>query len=222
MRKISITSEEKITMVILSEPEIQEKTKLLYKNAEELFYNRYNEIIDYLGLQPVNEFSHESILKYFDPAFLYEMLQIAVEKAITTENKYDLKENIIECLTEENLNKAIMGEPMIEAFKDAINSIPAEDAYEHAHRGCLIFNLETMNNEENPFDASFLSKEKCTVKRDDEKAKEFYADWPNVLSPQWKDGKYLGCKKFVEGEESNDSKEELKGFNEYLKDDIDE
>ena len=151
MRKISITSEEKITMVILNEPEIQKKTKLLYKNAEELFYNRYNEIIDYLVLEPTNEFSYENILKYFDPAFLYEMLQIAVEKAITTENKYDLKENIIESLTEENLNKAIMGEPMIEAFRDAINSVPIEDCLDRAHRGALILNLETMDNKENPF-----------------------------------------------------------------------
>lgn len=250
MRKITVTAEEKVTMIILSEDEIQEKVKKLYKDMEEPLYNRYNEIIDYLGLEPVTEFSYEKILKNFDVAFLYEILQLAVEITISTEGKYNLKENILDCLTEENLIEAIMGEPMIEAFKDSLALLPEENAYDAAHRCAMIYNLETMNDEENPFafddqdihnalkkDVPFdellpgfseflakdmeeeiaeeASKRKCTVQQDDKKATEFYKDWPNVISPQYKDDKLVAFNHSVEGSE-------LKGIDVYLKDDIDE
>ena len=212
MSIIKLTAEKKVDLTILVEPEIQVKKQQLFDNMKEKIRTRFDEIVSYLNVEPVNEFSYENIMNFFDPAFLYEILQLAVEKALTGYKEYDLKENILACLSEENLESAIMGDPTIEAFKDAINSTPAEDAYEHAHRGALIYNLETMDDEEY-FDGN--SEQKCTVKRDDEKAKEFYEDWPDTLSPQWKDGKYLGCKYYANGKE-------LKGFSTYLEDDIDE
>lgn len=222
MSRIVIIAKEKVAIPILSEPEIQEKTKQLFNDMQEKLNTRFNELREYLHVEPKDEFSDENLLKFFEFNFFYEILGIAADIALTGTDQFNLKENLIVSINEENLNEAISGEPMIEAFKDAINSTPIEDAYDRAHRGCLIFNLETMDNKENPFAFPGNSEQKCTVKRDDEKAKEFYENWPNVLSPQWKDGKFLGCKKFVEGEESNDSKEELKGISEYLKDDIDD
>lgn len=215
MSRIVIIAKEKVNIPLLGEPEVQEKTKQLFNNMREKITTRFNELRESLHLEPVDEFSDENLLKFFEFNFFYEILGIAADIALTGTDQFNLKENLIASINEENLTEAISGNPMIEAFKDAINSTPAEDNYDRIDRDCKIFNLDSMNNPENPFDASFLYKEQCTVKRDDERAKEFYDDWPNVLSPQWKDGKFLGCKKYVESEE-------LKGISEYLKDDIDE
>jgi len=212
MSKFTISINNEARLTIIQDPKLRDKTILLLNSMSEQFLSRYKEIVDYLNQTNADEFSYENIHQNFSVYFTIELLEKAIVIAITGKKQYDIKENMLSLLTEENLSKAIMGETMIKAFKDAIVSTPVEDAYEHAHRGALIYNLETMDDEEY-FDGN--SKQKCTVKRDDERAKEFYEGWPNVLSPQWKDGKFLGCKKYVEGEE-------LKGISEYLKDDIDD
>lgn len=177
MSKITITSNEKVNLPIFNDPEIQEKTKQLFNSMQEDIYARFEELISYLNVEPVNEFSYENILKHFECQFFYEILGLAVEIALTTP-RYNMKENLLSCIAEGNLIKAIMHEPMIEAFKDVILSTPAKDAYDHAHRGCMIYNLETMNDEEY-FDGN--SEQKCTVKRDDEAAKEFIKDFNEYL-----------------------------------------
>lgn len=151
MSRIAIIAKEKVDIPLLGEPEVQEKTKLLFNDMEEKIKTHFNKIREYLHVEPNDEFSDENLLKFFEFNFFYEILGIAADMALTGTNQFNLKENIIASINEENLNKAISGEPMIETFKDAINSMPTEDNYDRTHRDCMIFNLETMDDEENPF-----------------------------------------------------------------------
>ena len=151
MSRIAIIAKEKLDIPVLGEPEIQEKKEKLFNHMHEKIITRFSEIRKRLPVEPIDEFSDENLLKLFEFNFFYEILGIAADMALTGTNQFNLKENIIASINEENLLEAISGEPMIEAFKDAINSLPAEDNYDRIDRDCKIFNLETMDNEENPF-----------------------------------------------------------------------
>ena len=73
------------------------------------------------------------------------ILNEAVEMTFSTfskKGKYDMLSNILSLLTEENFETAIMGEPMIDAFSNAINSIPTTDALSKTLNGSKVLLLK--------------------------------------------------------------------------------
>ena len=129
--KTLVRIQKNVPLIIFDEPALAEQMAILFKGAEKKIKARFNEIITFLELEPADELSYSNITFLFKVYFCKMILNEAVEMTFSTfskKGKYDMLSKILSLLTEENFETAIMGEPMIDAFSNAINSIPTTDA----------------------------------------------------------------------------------------------
>lgn len=122
--KILVRIEKEITLTIFDVPVLQIQVSSLFNGAEEKIKARVDEIVKFLELDSINELSHDNILFLFKVYFYKLILNEAVEMTFSGQGTYDVIDNILSLLSEEKLENAIMGKPMIDAFSNAIRTIP--------------------------------------------------------------------------------------------------
>lgn len=131
-----------IPLTIFNEPVLQSQVTHLFNGAEEKIKARVNEIITFLELDSTNELSYDNIAFLFKVYFYKLILNEAVELTFSGRGNYDALTNILSLLSEEKLENAIMGEPMIDAFSNAIRSIPNTSALSASLHGSKILSLK--------------------------------------------------------------------------------
>ncbi len=117
-----------VPLTIFDEPVLQEKVNQLFNGAEEKLKARVNEIVTFLESESTDELSYENISFFFKGYFFKLVLNEAIDITFAEQGKYDIVANILSLLSEEKIENAIMGEPMIDAFSKAIRSIPTTSA----------------------------------------------------------------------------------------------
>ena len=105
-----------VPLSIFDEPVLQKQITELFNGLEEKFKARFNEIITFLEANSSDELSYENIMFLFKGYFYKWILNETIEMTFTESGKYDVLSNILSLLTEDNLETAIMGKPMIDAF----------------------------------------------------------------------------------------------------------
>ena len=142
MKKTLVRIEKEIPLTIFDEPVLQKQVIHLFNGAEKKIKARVNEIVTFLESDSTDELSYDNIAFLFKGYFYKLILNEAVEMTFSGYGKYDVLSNILSLLTEEKLETAIMGKPMIDAFSNAIRSIPAQTALSKALNGSKILLLE--------------------------------------------------------------------------------
>jgi len=142
MKKTLVRIEKEIPLTIFDEPVLQKQVIYLFDGAEEKIKARVNEIVTFLKSDSTDELSYDNIAFLFKGYFFKLILNEAVDITFSGQGKYDVLSNILSLRTEEKLEIAIMGEPMIDAFSNAIRSIPTNSALSACLHGSKILLLE--------------------------------------------------------------------------------
>ena len=125
--------EKKIPVTIFDEPVLKKQVIHLFKGAEEKIKERVNEIIRFIKPAYAAELSYDNNIDFlFKECFYKLILNEAIVNTFSGQGNYDVLSNIISLLTEEKLETAIMGEPMIEAFEKAIQNIHSDSVLDEA------------------------------------------------------------------------------------------
>jgi len=131
-----------VPLTIFDEPDLAKQVNNLFNSAEEKMKARFNEIVKFLKLDSTDELSYGNIVSLFKGYFFKAILNEAVETTLVGKGNYNILSNIASLLSEEKLEKAIMGKPMIDAFSNAIRSIHADSALSACIHGGEIISLE--------------------------------------------------------------------------------
>ena len=142
MKKTLVRIEKEIPLTIFDEPVLQKQVIHLFNGAEEKIKARVNEIVTFLKSDSIDELSYDNIVFLFKGYFYKLILNEAVEMTFSGYGKYDVLSNILSLLTEEKLEASIIGEPMIDAFSNAIRSIPTDSALSACLHGSKILLLQ--------------------------------------------------------------------------------
>ena len=140
--KTLVRIKKEIPLTIFDEPVLQKQVIQLFNGSEEKIKARFNEIITFLESDSTDELSYDNIAFLFKGYFYKLILNEAVEMTFSGHGKYDALANILSLLTEEKLESAIMGEPMIDAFSNAIRSISTTSGLSACLNGSKILLLE--------------------------------------------------------------------------------
>ncbi len=139
--KTLVRIQKDVPLTIFDEPTLAKQVNNLFNGAEEKMKARVDEIVKFLELDATDEFSYENIAFLFKGYFFELILNEAVEITFAGQENYDILSNILSLLSEEKLETAIMGEPMVDAFSDAIHSIPTNSALSEGLNGSKILLL---------------------------------------------------------------------------------
>lgn len=140
--KTLVRIQKDVPLTIFDEPTLTKQVNNLFNGAEEKMKARVDEIVKFLESDTTDEFSYENIASLFKGHFFKLILNEAVEITFAGQGNYDILANILSLLSEEKLENAIMGEPMIDAFSNAIRSIPTDSALSACLHGSKILLLE--------------------------------------------------------------------------------
>lgn len=134
--------ETEVPLTIFDEPSSKEQVNQLFDGSEEKIKARVDEIVKFLRAESAKELSYSNIRVLFERYFYEFILNEAVKVSLTEKEKYNILSNILSLLTVENLEAAIMGKPMINAFTRAIRSMPDTDSLvSPRRRGNMIYLL---------------------------------------------------------------------------------
>lgn len=166
--KTLVRINKEIPVTIFNEPVLQKQVIELLNGLEEKIKARFNEIITFLEADDTDELSYGNIAILFKGYFYKLILNEAVEITFSRYGKYDVLANILSLLTEEKLESAIMGEPMIDAFSNAIRSIPTTSGLSACLNGSKILLLKK----------EFLGKSICPTfeKKEGNEQSNYYGD----------------------------------------------
>lgn len=151
MKNTLVRIEKDVPLTIFDEPGVIGRVNQLFDSQQESIRQRVDEILAFMKVEPAEELSHDNISFLFKAYFFKSIMIEAVEMVFTETGKYDVKDNIMSLLSETKLKDAIMGKPMIDAFKKAIQSIPTTSALSACLHGSKIFLLEQKFLNINPF-----------------------------------------------------------------------
>ena len=135
---MKVRIEKDVSVTIFDEPTLAKQVDNLFNGAEEKMKARVNEIVKFLDMDSTDELSYDNIAFLFKGYFFKLILNEAVEITFAGQGNYDILSNILPLLSEEKLETAIMGEPMIDAFSKAISSIPNDSGLSAALHGSKI------------------------------------------------------------------------------------
>ena len=116
---------------------------MLIRFADEM-YVRYEEIMSFLTehkLEKSEEISWNHVSGLFIGYVKKQLLNEAVNYTLQTPCKHNLMDNLMHIFTDDKIRMYIMGEPMIDAFSQAIRSIPNETAFDATLHGSKILLL---------------------------------------------------------------------------------
>lgn len=142
MENVSVRINKEVPLTIFDEPILQKKVNHLFNDSEEKLKSRINEIIEFLKSDSIEQFSYDNITFLFKGYFYKMILNESIETTFSQQGNYDVLSNILSLLSEEKLEAAIMGKPMIDAFSKAIRSIPTTSALSATLNGSKILLLE--------------------------------------------------------------------------------
>ena len=91
-------------------------TNVFDEEMSRLFKKRRNEIRAFLDMSVRRRIRNDAIEKEFKRIFEEKILILAIKNTLSNPGLRDIRVSILTLLTKENLQKAIMGETMIEAF----------------------------------------------------------------------------------------------------------
>ena len=141
-KKIFIRIQKDVTPIIFDEPTLAKKVDSLFNGSEKKIKARVDEITKFLDLEDVCEIPYEDIVFNFKVYFFKLILNEAVERAFSGQEKYDILAIIYSLLSKEKIETAIMGKPMIDAFSKAIRSKATNNALTSCICGSKILLLE--------------------------------------------------------------------------------
>ncbi len=140
--KTLVRIQKDVPLTIFDEPSLAKQVDNLFDDSEEKMKVRIDEIVKFLKPFTTDKFSYKNITSLFKRYFFTLILNEAVGITFSGQENYDILSNILSLLTEENLETAIMGEPMINAFSNAISSIPTDSGLSAALHGSKILLLQ--------------------------------------------------------------------------------
>lgn len=144
MSEVLLKIEKAVPTKIFDSPNIKEKLDTLFSEADDSIKKRYDEIKTFISRKENDEYSqiqYNDILALFKIYFCKFILNEAVEITFT-EERYNVAENILGILSEEKLNAAILGKPMINAFELAIRQMPSDSGCGACLHGSTMLLLE--------------------------------------------------------------------------------
>lgn len=128
MSEVLLKIEKAVPAKIFDVPNIKEKMDLLFIGAEDSIKKRVDEIKTFITKRnndEYNQIEYDDILALFRIYFCKSILNKAIEITFSEDGSYNVAENILGLLSEESLNTAILGKPMIWAFEKAITNLPS-------------------------------------------------------------------------------------------------
>lgn len=117
-----------VPVTIFDEPTLAKQVDNLFNGTEEKMKARVNEIVKFLDMDSSDELSYDNITFLFKEYFFELIMNEAVEITFSGQGNHDILYNILSLLSEEKMETAIMGEPMIYAFFKAIRSSISKDS----------------------------------------------------------------------------------------------
>ena len=167
--KISVRIETNIPITIFEKPVLKVLVSNLFDSNEEKIKSRVNEILTFIGSDYIEKLSSDEIVFFFKGYFYKLILNEAVKMTFSEEANFDALKNIKSLLTNEKLENAIMGEPMIEAFSKAIRNLPNDGFLTPVLHGSKIMLLKSKFLGQRIF-PTFEEKEK-------KRQKNYCSDW---------------------------------------------
>ena len=119
-----------VPLKIFNVPIIKQKAIEVFESltTQKAIKEREDEMLAAIALESTKDFSYENIVEKFKPYFYREILQQALEMAITQGNRFNIVSNILTLLPAEyNMKKAINGKAFYNAFEDIIKELPMSD-----------------------------------------------------------------------------------------------
>lgn len=132
-----------VPTTIFEKPVLKVLVSNLFDSNEEKIKARINEILTFLGSDYSEKLSSDEIEFLFKVYFYKVVLNEAVKMTFAENANLDALGNIISLLTNEKLENAIMGEPMIDAFSKAIRALPDEGLLSPVLHGSKIMLLRS-------------------------------------------------------------------------------
>ncbi len=136
-----LTIEKEVPSNIFERPNANKQLNLLMKCYKDAIDSRIKEITRFLDMKPCKELSHNNIYALFKSYFCNHIANEAVHMAFMEQNTYDIYENIVSLLTKGQMQAAIYGKPMIEAFSRAIRLMPKNTAAEERLHDIKMYDL---------------------------------------------------------------------------------
>lgn len=140
--KTLVRIQKDVPLTIFDEPILAKQLNKLFKDSEEKFKSRVDEIVKFLESDFTDKLSYENIASLFKLYFFEFILNEAIEITLAGRRNYDILTNISSLLSEKSLETAIMGKPMIDAFIRAISNIPVDGNLSKIYKGSLKITLE--------------------------------------------------------------------------------
>lgn len=130
---------------IFESPKVKQKVDKIFEKTKKKFCARFDEIkafiMEHRRDVEYREISYDEVFSRFKELLFDEVAKIAVEKAFSTDN-HDLEKNLINELSIELVETAIMQRTMIEAFSDAIIGIRSNTYFGLASKGSMMLLLK--------------------------------------------------------------------------------
>ncbi len=147
MDEVLVRIETQVPITIFELPQVKEKVNPLFTQMENAIRTRFDEIKKFITdnrnkAERYEAISYDEVVKLFKIYFYKNILNDAIKFTFSSNNKFDIVDNIIELLTEEKLKTAILGKPMICAFKYLIAKLPNDDVFDAISDGGTMLALE--------------------------------------------------------------------------------
>lgn len=131
MSDVLVTIEKAVPITIFEVPEIKLRVDTLFDKMVGDIKSRFDEVKGFITKTETDkkrygEISYDEIASWFKIYFYKSILNEVVEIMFSKEGKYDVIAIILELLSDEKLREAILGKPMIDAFKDVMRKIPSD------------------------------------------------------------------------------------------------
>lgn len=144
MSNITVKIEKSVPITIFEYPEIKERVNELFDSMESHIRKRFDEIMDFL-LKRNDDFSkisYDDIHTLFKMYFYKSILNEAVEITFAENGKFNMAANVFGLLSDEKFEQAVLGKPMVDAFKRVLCKLPPKDALTACLHGGTMFLLE--------------------------------------------------------------------------------
>ena len=129
---------------LFEKPFVECRVNGTFERLNDVMIERYREILSFLrehGLKYDKILSQRYVLSFFKYYVYKALLNETVKYTLTDADAYNIVENLLHMFTDEKLREYIMGEPMIDAFSQAIKSLPNDTALDATLHGSKILLL---------------------------------------------------------------------------------
>ena len=137
-----IDVKESVPIEIFKQTPVKEELERLFNKKQERIKARIDEVKEYLGTFECDKLSYENITELFKVYYYKEITSKTIQKVYSCSGEYHIIRAMLSELTEESLEKAIMGKPMIDSFNKALSMIDSTDALHATLKGSKMLLLE--------------------------------------------------------------------------------